>query len=76
MELAGRAGTPRKGEVMQTYDDYLSDAGVRIAHARELFNKGDWHHGIFELGAASARIFQAVEWLNEKLSRSAPSNQS
>ncbi len=52
---------------MSPFDEYLKDAESRIASARNLLTKGDWQRGIFELGCASARILEAVEWLNENV---------
>jgi len=54
-------------ERVQAFDEYLKDAAARIEQARNLLLTGDWQRGIFELGCASARILQAVEWLNENV---------
>ena len=55
---------------MSTIDEYLMDAQKRLATAQELLQRGDWQRGIFELGCASARIFQTVERLDEQISPS------
>ncbi len=54
---------------MSTWQESLSDARTRLDKAAEQLAAGNWQLAIFELGCASARIFQVVEELPDSLKR-------
>lgn len=63
----------RVSGLMENLKEMLDDAKTHLNKAVELLSEGNWQRGIFDLGCASTRIFQVVEWLQEHVGDKPPS---